>query len=418
MNWTRNMGMLFLTLTYTGVFSQKLDVDLQLRPRFEYRNGFKTILKDTEREAAFVSQRSRLNIRFESDKIQLKVALQNVRVWGDVPTNTSADKNGIAFFEAYGLYSFTAYWDIKVGRQVLSYDNQRIFGEVDWTQQAQSHDAAVITYKKNHNRLDIGGALNADAEDLVEKKYETKNYKSMQFAWFNTQQGNFSISGLILNTAYEYFTTATDFKVDYLQTMGTYSRFQGKNTDVDIAVYTQLGKREGANVQAWNFGANANHQIDEHWKMGVGYEFLSGTAANDNRDKRKSFTPLFGTNHAFNGYMDYFYVGNHLNSVGLSDLNAKLNFKTNHFQLNLIPHVFFSAETVVNAIGENMDKYLGTEIDLVGSYQLHKEVTLGFGYAQLFASPTLKTLKDGNATTNNWAWVSINFDPSIFSFSK
>lgn len=418
MSWTKITGLAVLTLTYSTVFAQKLDVDLQLRPRFEYRNGFKTILNDNERETAFVSQRSRLNIRFEAEKLQLKIALQNVRVWGDVPTNTSADKNGVTFFEAYGLYRFTDYWDIKVGRQVLSYDNQRIFGEVDWTQQAQSHDAAVITYKKAHNRLDIGAALNADAEDLTKKKYETKNYKSMQFAWFNTQQGAFTISGLILNTGYEYNKTATEFKVDYLQTVGTYSRFQGEKTEVDAAVYSQFGKREGLSVGAWNFAVSINHQMNEQWKIGLGYEYLSGTATNDQSDKIKSFTPLFGTNHAFNGYMDYFYVGNHLNSVGLSDLNAKLNFKANRLQLHLIPHVFYAAATVENEQGKSMDNYMGTEIDLVGNFQLHKDVAVGFGYAQMFASTTLENLKGGSAKTNNWAWVSINFNTSIFSFVK
>lgn len=411
-------SLFFFGMMSTGIFAQKLDIDLQLRPRFEYRNGFKTVLKETDNPASFVSQRSRLNINFEEDKLKLKVSLQNVRVWGDVPTNTMLDKNGVTFFEAYGQYEFAENWNVKVGRQVLSYDNQRIFGEVDWTQQAQSHDAAVITYKDINNRLDIGGALNADSEDITEKQYHTKNYKSMQYAWFNTNLKPFKISLLLLNTGYEFLKTEEDFKVNYIQTLGTFWMFSKGGFEADAAAYTQTGKRDNNTVNAWNFAANLNYKINDNWKAGLGYEYLSGKSTDDTSAEVKSFTPLFGTNHAFNGYMDYFYVGNHINSVGLSDINGKINYKIYKFQFALMPHVFFSAANVVNTDAKVMNKYLGTEIDFTGSYQLHKDVTLGFGYSQMFASTTLETLKGGNADTNNWAWISLNINPRIFSYNK
>ena len=35
--------------------------------------------------------------------------------------------------------------------------------------------------------------------------------------------------------------------------------------------------------------------------------------------ENNSFTPFYGTNHKFNGHMDYFYVGNHIGNVGLRE---------------------------------------------------------------------------------------------------
>jgi hypothetical protein len=41
----------------------------------------------------------------------------------------------------------------RIGRQTLSYDNQRIMGAITWIQQGQSHDAALSSYKDKKNQL-------------------------------------------------------------------------------------------------------------------------------------------------------------------------------------------------------------------------------------------------------------------------
>jgi len=113
--------------------------------------------------------------------------------------------------------------------------------------------------------------------------------------------------------------------------------------------------------------------------------------------------------------MDYFYVGNHLNSVGLQDVFLKLNYNQNKWQFNLIPHIFSTAANVYKA-GNKMDSNLGTEIDFTTNYTVQKDVTLTAGYSQMFASNTLKYLKGvDNSYTNNWAWIMISINPRLFS---
>src|SRR6188768_1919461 len=84
--------------------AQELDVNLQVRPRFEYRNGYKTLLPEGQEGTSQISQRSRLNFNYKQDEFTVKLTLQNTRTWGDVATTTTADKNGVAVFEAWAQY--------------------------------------------------------------------------------------------------------------------------------------------------------------------------------------------------------------------------------------------------------------------------------------------------------------------------
>ena len=50
------VGLLSLT-----TYAQEFDANLQIRPRYEYRNGFKNSLSNGQEATSFISQRSRLN---------------------------------------------------------------------------------------------------------------------------------------------------------------------------------------------------------------------------------------------------------------------------------------------------------------------------------------------------------------------
>ena len=420
----RQIAMLIVMVLGGTTFAQEVNANLQLRPRYEYRNGFKGLMPDTELPTSFVSQRSRLNLNFKQEKISAKLTLQNVRTWGDVKTTTTNDKNGIILFEAWGQYQFDENWSTRVGRQVISYDNQRIFGEIDWLQQGQSHDAAVVSYKKGKHQLDFGAALNADSEDLFRNLYTT-NYKNMQYAWYHTDFSNFQMSLLALNTGFQYEQPATtNLEIDYIQTFGTFLKYKKNKLDADLSLYAQTGKGKltsnNTTVNAYNVGVNINYAVTNEVKAGLGYEYLSGKDQTDTENIIKSFNTIFGTNHAFNGFMDYFYVGNHKNTVGLQDVYLKLNYAPNKWNFAVTPHVFMTAADVKYPLASDiMDNYLGTEVDVTVGYSLHKNIGISAGYSQMFGTETLEVLKGGNKDLdNNWAYVMVNFNPKIFSFSK
>lgn len=418
MNALQTIGLSLIGMISLGTYAQELDANLQLRPRYEYRNGFKSPMVNGENPTSFVSQRSRLNFNFKQERLKAKLTLQNIRTWGDAATNATSDKNGIAVFEAWAQYEFNANWSARLGRQVISYDNQRILGEVDWAQQGQSHDAALFSFHPKNHQLDLGFAMNANAENLIAPKtpYIT-NYKSMQYAWYHTQFSKINASVLLLNTGYEFEKSVGNLEVDYKQTFGTYLSFKDKKWDTHLGLYGQTGESVAKKVSAWYAGAFAGYAFSDAFKAGLGYEFFSGKNQDDSGTTVKSFSPLFGTNHGFNGFMDYFYVGNHQNSVGLQDAYLKLNYTSHKWQFTLMPHIFNAPNTVLNSASKKMDSYLGTEIDLMATYTIQKDIVATAGYSQMFASGTLervKTVTDA-ASTNNWVWVMISFHPKIFT---
>lgn len=401
-----------------GLFAQELNIALQLRPRYEYRNGYKTLLTDKRDPASLVSQRSRINMNFENEKLEVKLSFQNIRVWGDVPTLNTSDRNNLMVYQAYGSYAPDEKWSFKLGRQELVYDNQRIFGKVDWAQQGRTHDAFLVTFKPDHrHRIDFGLSVSSENENLSEENYGINNYKNMQFLWYHLNFKHSALSILALNTGYEFTDDLTgERNTQYLQTAGGFYKFQYNNLVVSSSVYGQYGEQNGSNVRAWNAGIDLNYRVSDTWRTGAGYEYLSGTDMNKVQGTVKSFNPLFGTNHAFNGFMDYFYVGNHINSVGLHDVYAKAGYHKNKLDIVLQPHLFRAAASVLNENNGIMKDYLGIEADLVARYRLYKHIDLSFGYSRMFGSSSLEVLKGGNAgKLQHWAWISVNFNPVIFN---
>jgi hypothetical protein len=391
----------------------QLTIGGELRPRAEYRNGYKTLTADGSDAALFVSQRTRLTTQYVLEDYTFFISFQDVRVWGDVPQLNTADKNGLSLHEAWGKVKFSPNFAVKLGRQEINYDDQRIFGNVGWTQQGRSHDIAIFKLENENYKFDLGLAYNQDAENLFGNTYSTPgNYKAMQYAWFHKDWNKFNASFLILNNGLQ---NIVEDEIRYSQTFGSHLKYKASDAlNFNANIYLQSGKDVQDNdLSAYLIGLDLGHKASSKVDLGLGFEIQSG---NDNAligNKNKAFNPFFGTNHKFNGFMDYFYVGNHANSVGLVDIYAKIGTKIgNKSSLTATVHNF-SAQA---EIAPNIDKQLGTEVDLVYSHKFNGDVTIEAGYSQMFASEGLKVVKnnfDGNV--NNWAWLMMTIKPTLFN---
>jgi len=121
MNTLKTIALSIIGLAGMSAFAQEFDANLQLRPRYEYRNGFKAPISNGESPTSFIAQRSRLNLNFKQEQIKLKLSLQNIRTWGDVNTTSQADKNGTAVYEGWAQYEINSKWTSRLGPQVISY---------------------------------------------------------------------------------------------------------------------------------------------------------------------------------------------------------------------------------------------------------------------------------------------------------
>jgi len=406
----------------TPIFAQEFNLSGELRPRYENRYGFQSLRFEGQEAGNFISQRTRINFDFKNTKMIFKVDIQNVRVWGDVPTMTTND-TGINFFQAWAEGIISEKFSMKLGRQVIAYDDERIFGGVGWAQQARSHDAFLFKIRPNENhKIDVGIAYNADNQTNIDGLYSNAaGYKTFQYGWYHGDFNKVGVSFLLLNTGVEYIENEglenEDTTIDYMQTVGPRGTFKSGKISADAALYFQTGKSLDRSVSASYFGANFGYKITDNFNAAIGGEYLSGKDMDDISNDVKSFAPLFGTNHKFNGLMDYFYVGNHANNVGLTDIYLHLGFNKNKWSFKLSPHYFASAAKIINVEnGEKLDNYLGTEIDFTLGYKFTKSIKVDGGYSQMFATESMEAIKGGQGNIHNsWAWVMVTFKPNLFN---
>ena len=420
MKFLKNFTIIFCTIVITNTYSQ-LKLDAEIRPRFEYRHGFGTLFPDNTDPAAFVSQRTRLKMNYNVEAFSFYLSLQDIRTWGDVPQLVISDNSGLSVHQAWTKIKLDTDFAVKLGRQEIVYDDSRIFGNVDWAQQARSHDVALLQYNKGSSRFDIGFAFNQDGQSLTGTTLTTANtYKAFQYAWYHEDWKNFSASFLFLNNGLQFIDAgnADNNETRYSQTLGAHMKYGKGKWKFLGNFYYQFGNDVANNdLSAFLLALDANYTVSKSVKLGLGVEILSG---NDNgapsNGKNKAFNPFYGTNHKFNGYLDYFYVGNHIDNVGLQDIYINSNFKLNSKSNLLLAYHNFSAEADLTGTDK---KQLGGELDMVYSYKIQKAITLKIGYSHLFPSEGMEILKgnfDGN--TNNWGWVMLAVKPSLFSSSK
>ncbi|CAL2101045.1 Alginate export protein [Tenacibaculum sp. 190130A14a] len=401
---------ILLALVATASYAQ-LTVQAELRPRAEYRHGFKTLIANNEDAALFISQRTRLNTTYAMENLNFYLSIQDVRVWGDVPQLNIADANGLGLHEAWAEILLDANFSLKFGRQEVIYDDSRIFGNVGWAQQARSHDMALLKYKEKDLRIDVGVAFNQSREKVTGTLLETPNtYKSLQYAWLHKDWENFSGSFLFLNNGMQ-----TPIGLKYSQTVGTHLKANIDKFKLVSNLYYQFGRDAGnRELSAYLLSLEAYYKVSNKTKIGIGTELISG---NENgspiNNENKAFTPFYGTNHKFNGLMDYFYVGNHANNVGLLDIYAMANFKLNSKSGITASLHNFSAAAELNS---SVSKQLGMELDLVYGYKFSKEIGIKAGYSHLFPSEGMEVLKaNSDNNTNNWGWIMITVKPTLFS---
>lgn len=422
-----NKNKLFLVLLLISFqfTNAQFNLDGEFRPRAEYRHGFGDLIAETDDVGFAVSTRFRLNAGYITDTYTFYLSLQDVLVWGENRQLRPEDtNNSFSIFEAWASLELGSGFSTKIGRQTIDYDDQRIMGSVDWAQEARHHDAALISYKKEKFMMNIGLAFNQDFDNAsgfqsVGTAYNTMgffSYKTMQHIYLKQAWKDFSGSLLVLNNGFQNFETdgTTPDGTSNLQTIGTHLNYNKNRFGIAANVFFQTGERQGSvNVKgAYLLGFDLSYKASAKVGLGAGFELISGNDAE--AGETGAFFPLYGTNHKFNGFMDYFYVGNHANSVGLLDVHVSAKFKLTEKSSLLVKALNFRGEQAL-ASG---DKSLGTEIDLVFS-QGFKGYNLSLGYSQMFASDGMYELKsidkDAAANGQNWAWAMLVIKPKFLN---
>jgi hypothetical protein len=401
---------------------QEFKIFSEIRPRLEYFHGYKSLVATNQTHGLAISQRTRLNMDFKNPNLVLRLSIQDVRVWGSQNLSAGNEDYAVSVYEAWGEALITPVFSLKLGRQEISYDDQRIFGVSNWGQQARSHDAAIIKIKTEKFRAELALAYNQDALNYggTDNIPRSKNYKALQNLWMNYKfNDNLNASFLFLNNGMQQNDSTGNA---YSQTIGPWISFDNKKIAAHAAFYYQAGKdAELTKINANYFWIDASCQFGETFKALAGYERLSGNSEIETSDENKAFTPFYGSAHTFNGHMDYFYSSNHIGSVGLNDIFLQLNLELPKFSVGLHSHYFSAAADIADPVntGDAMDRFLGLEFDLFCDFKLTKDVAVKAGYSQMFATESMEVLKEGDKDeTNNWAFLMVTFKPTLFEHKK
>lgn len=328
--------LLFSSCFFTQSAIAQLSLTGQLRTRGELRDGYGTLETIGSKSAAFIGQRTRLTFNYRSSKIVFQTSIQDVRLWGqDASTITPADGAKLAIHEAWAelilsnkkdtAFKFSPfdYFAIKIGRQELAYDDERLLGASDWLTQARRHDAVVFKLLQQGWQVDLGVAFNQNTDAV--------NYNGTYYTPANVPATVKDSKGNVMNTPAGYIplinaagisakngapvflnppgSNALNQNYKALQYLYAAKKF-GKTKISGLFLADQFGKYILDSVKNTS-GTDVGYLYGKHFNQpGVNTRITTGILIN----------PVFGNKNewAFNG--GYYYQGGH-DKDGL-ELNA------------------------------------------------------------------------------------------------
>ena len=328
---------------------------------------------------------------------------------------------------------------LKVGRQILSYGDERLIGAFDWNNIGRTFDAVKLRWEQKGWSLDAFAASvvvpergSYNQSDLFNGN-ETKREQIFSGLYFSTtaipvQATDVYVLHLHENTNARYLPTAkgnTDFVTIGLRGKSKPGAFasqpamesdgksmgDGKSTpktmlapkavglDYTYELAFQTGTVRGLDLTAFAAHADAGYTFDTAWRprLALGYSYATGDTDSKDGDI-ETFQNLFPTNHKFYGQADFFSWQN------IHDI--ELDFKVSPIKSVTVRadyHAFFQATnedswyrangvaTVrpLSAKTKNADKYEGSEIDFIATWAATKNVSIEGGYSHFFAGSYL-----------------------------
>jgi Alginate export len=435
MNYPVKTGLsfgLFFMLNISICLAQ-FNIGGQVLQRTEFRNGYGTLLADSLEPAAFIGQRFRLEADYSIKNLEIFGSVQDVRTWGNT-SQANEPSNNTGFHQAWVKLTVDSLWNIKLGRQELNYDNTRFLGAADWGLPGRVHDFALVTFQKNRSKVHFGGGFNQTNQNLNSTIYTLANqYKTAQFFWYNHKGNDTEVSFLFWNDGRQYWETDSlghpiNGDVRMSQTIGFPTlRWTGTTGfEINGFAYYQTGKDvqnkklRAYDVSLWVSKAFPYTSKKSQFKTTLGAELISGNDISNTSNTNRAYTPMYGTNHVHNGFMDYFYVGGRgENTVGLNDIFLRFRFDKDLRKkwFTCLDIHYFSANGQLDNDAGKQDQYLATEIDLTGGVVLNKSVSLQLAYCQLVTGSGMEQIRNTSTEqVQNWVYAMLIIRP--FSNSK
>lgn len=422
---------------------QRLSGYAQLRYRYEHQYHFN--LKNYGDEPAAVTssdgfwlQRLRVggNWRLD-DKISLAAGIQDARVFDSAVEgktffyNKKLDHLNDSYTDEWELYETfleiknlpSPHWALKVGRQILSYGDNRVFGPGSWGNSGRYQwDALKLSYRHGEHFIDgIWGAY-----ILHEPRQFSLHHRHNGYGG-----GFYSHIQLSESQVLEPF---------YLIKYDRHRRFSGEKGKDDLRCHSvgvhgtgelnelfyagtlirQWGNYGRDPIQAWGAHLLAGYHLQAMpWQptISLEYSFASGDSDPDD-GKSQAFLGVFGARDRMYGRM------NLLDWSNLHDMQGNLEFRpSQRTKIRIEGHRFWLAEKKDGwSLNRNLyrdtsaasGRRLGDELDIIISWvspklrRLHKEKITLTGGASYFR-PGEFVKKTAASVTARWFFAQIEY---------
>jgi len=448
----RSAGVFNDWLRTQSTFFNDFDLGAQFRARYVYQTYFAVPgaaataadfrANTPERENDFLLLRTRIHAGYSPvDWLTIFGEGQNSSSTGD-KRNPNPQSNGPAdLYQGYvrlgGTESLPL--SLKVGRQELSYGDERLIGAFDWDNIGRRFDAAKLRYEKKTFWVDafVGRVVIPNDNEFDQSNWDD---------WFSGVYG--STRSLVPKTELQLYFLADNATADSPRHVTTYgrgnsprdiytigSRFQTlpgqlNGWDLNGEFAGQFGDFQYGtgtpgvvNGQRLNHLAYATHieggytfkKMDFKPRFAIGFDYGSGDG-NPNDNEHNTFVNLYPTNHKFYGAMDFLSWQNLLDPylkasiVPVKHLSVVLTY--NAFWLATTSDFFYQVNQLPRTTGgygihAANDSFAGQEIDLIVTYQPVAFVQLQTGFGHYFTgdyvNQTFQNL--GGAHDADWVYV-------------
>ena len=312
-------------------------------------------------------------------------------------------------------------WGLKLGRQILSFGDERIVGAFDWNNFGRTFDAAKLTYKSGPLTVDAFAASvvvprrsGMNMSDLYNGN-ETRREQIFSGIYASTTAWGPQTTDLyVLHLHEDQLTTSTNFLTFGARMKSKPGAFapapvsDGKSVapppkpvgfDYDFEGAFQTGEVRGLDLTAFALHGGIGYTFDTGWmpRIGIAYNYGSGDGNPADGDT-ETFQNLFPTNHKFYGQMDVFSWQN-MQDLEISfkcsptkKLTAKAEFHA--FWLASTDDSWYRANGIATVrpltpIARGASDSVGYEVDATLTYTVSKNLSFEGGYSHFFAGDYL-----------------------------
>ena len=409
-------------------------LNFDLLTRGEVRKGGLSSDDNSDDFAAFVVERTLFGMQYDRKGLTSKVTAQHSGTWG------SNETNSFNIYEAWANIHSSNGFFAKIGRQNLSYDDQRIFGADNWAMTAISHDALKVGFERANHKIHLIGAFNQNINNMnggTFFKGGLQTYKAMEAAWYHydlplKKHGKdgkkiptLGISLLFTNLGLQTENPGDSSTIQQ-QLAGTYVKYDSDRLTAEAATYIQRGKEVNSlPVEAWMFSSKLSYRFYNQLNVYGGYDYLSGDKqfavprGGDiglvHHDKVRGFSSINGSHHKFYGAMDFFYVSTYVSGFTPGLQNVYIGFTGSPIK-NITADVSYHYLATATKL-EERNQDLGQEIELSLTYSLKKDINISAGYSYMSGTQTMEDLKrTSEDRALRWGWIMLSVSPSVLKF--